>query len=89
MQKMKNKNYANLVTFALVTMLNLCLVSCGGDDEESENILSKVTPLPQMSNVSLSYRSSVETVTLARDVQAEGATVSLKRGVSWIILSLS
>ncbi len=84
MQKMKNKNYANLVTFALVTMLNLCLVSCGGDDEESENISSKVTPLPQMSNVSLSYRSSVETVTLARDVQAEGATVSLKKGVSWI-----
>lgn len=59
------------------------MTSCGGDDEEGGST-QKVTPLPKMDNISLSYHASVETVTLARDVQAEGATVSLKKGVSWI-----
>ena len=78
------KYYVYLLTFLMVTMLNLCFISCGGDDDEGSKTSAKATPLPQMRNVSLSYRSSVETITLARDVQAEGATVSLKKGVSWI-----
>lgn len=80
---MKKKVYLYLLALATFTTLNICMASCGNDDEESVST-TKVTPLPQMSNVSLSYRASVETVTLARDVQAEGATVSLKKGVSWI-----
>ena len=80
---MKKKVYLYLLTLVTFTTLNFCMTSCGGDDEERGST-TKVTPLPQMNNVSLSYRASVETVTLPRDVQAEGATVSLKKGVSWI-----
>jgi len=80
---MKKKVYLYLLTLVTFTTLNFCMTSCGGDDEEGGST-TKVTPLPQMNNVSLSYRASVETVTLPRDVQAEGATVSLKKGVSWI-----
>lgn len=82
---MKSKmNYVYRLTFVMVTLLNLCFISCGSDDDEGGNASTKVVPLPKMNNVSLSYRASVETVTFARDIQAEGATVSLKKGVSWI-----
>ena len=70
----------SLLVFFVIAMLSSGLVSCGGDDDDER----KANPLPQMGNVSLNYHSSTETVTLARDVQAEGATVSLKKGVSWI-----
>jgi hypothetical protein len=80
-KNMKKKVYLYLLTLVTFTTLNFCMTSCGGDDEEGGST-TKVTPLPQMNNVSLSYRASVETVTLPRDVQAEGATVSLKKGVS-------
>ena len=81
----KNRKFQCLLALATIAIFSFGLASCGGDDEESGGSTStKVTPLPQMSNVSLSYHASVETVTLARDVQAEGATVSLKKGVSWI-----
>ncbi len=78
------KKYLFLQVVSMAIMLSLCFVSCGGDDEGGGKTPTQVTPLPQINNVSLSYRASVETVTLARDVQAEGAKVSLKKGVSWI-----
>lgn len=81
----KTRNFQYLLALVTITVFYFGLASCGGDDEESGGSASiKVTPLPQMSNVSLSYRASAETVTLARDVEAEGGTVSLKKGVSWI-----
>jgi len=81
----KNRKFQYLLALTTIAVFSFGLASCGGDDEESGGSTStKVSPLPQMSNVSLSYHASVETVTLARDVQAEGATVSLKKGVSWI-----
>ena len=80
---MNKRNYLlNLQTTMMTAILSVAFISCG-DDEEG-GISTKVTPLPVMNNVSLNYRSSTETVTLSRDIQAEGATVTLKKGVSWI-----
>ena len=52
------------------------------DDEPTEDI--KVTQLPKMENVSLNYHVSTHTITLARDVQKEGASVSLRYNSYWI-----
>lgn len=54
--------------------------SCSSDDDHS----SPASQLPKMPNVSLNYRASTQAVTLARDVESEGAVVSKKKGVSWI-----
>ena len=75
---------ASLMAIFIVAMQSLGFISCGGDGDDGGNTSTKANPLPQMGNVSLNYRSSTESITLARDVQAEGATVSLKKGVSWI-----
>lgn len=84
---MKNKkNLMCLLAIVMVAMLSVGFASCGGndDDEEGGGSSTKVTQLPKMNDVSLNYRATSETVTLSRDVEAEGATVSLKKGVSWI-----
>ena len=65
----KNRKFQYLLALTTIAVFSFGLASCGGDDEESGGSTStKVSPLPQMSNVSLSYHASVETVTLARDV---------------------
>ncbi len=45
---------------------------------------SIVVQLPSIPNISLSYHATSEEVKLARDVQSEGAKVSLKSGAPWI-----
>lgn len=56
--------------------------ACSSDGED--DVFEKVTPLSKIKDVSLNYRSSSQSVSLGRNVQNEGAVVSLKKGVSWI-----
>lgn len=74
--------------FALTVIAIFSITACSSSDDDEP--VAKVTPLPSMETISLNYRPSTQNVTLARNVQDEGATVSLKKGVSWINnLSLS
>lgn len=65
---------------SLLVICLACITSCNKDNEEKAN----VTPLPKMNNVSLNYKSSSQVITLARNVESDGAIVKLKKGVSWI-----
>lgn len=77
---MSKKNL--LVSSLIATTLAFSLVSCG-DDEDSFNDI-KAAQLPKMDNISLNYHATSKTVILDRDVESEGAAISLKKGVSWI-----
>lgn len=76
------KNLPKLLSIALLLSAGV-VVSCSSSSDD-DDISSQVKPLASIDNVSLNYRSSAETVTLSRDVEAEGAVVTLKKGVSWI-----
>lgn len=70
--------------FIFPLLIIFCVSGCnklpaGGSDDGP-----KVNPISPVNNVSLTYQSSSEKVTLSRDVQSEGATVSLKSNSSWI-----
>ncbi len=77
-------NHLNLHVVLAVVTLFFCLVSCGDDEGEVSMIPTDITKLPLTDNVSLNYGASTNTVVLPRDIQAEGAKLSLKKGVSWI-----
>lgn len=80
---MNKKNLLmNGLAIIMAATLNVSLVSCGDDDDDVNNM--KVTQLPKMDNISLNYHATSKTVTLDRDVETEGAAISLKKGVSWI-----
>ena len=73
------------VAILLFSFMGMVTISCSGDDDDdNKGGSSKAVPLSKMSNVSLNYRATSEVVTLSRDVESEGATVSLRKGVSWI-----
>lgn len=74
---MRKKNTV-IATLAIA----LSFVACGGDDSDSSE--KEVMPLGKIDNVSLNYHSSSQQVVLPRDVESEGAIVSLKDGVGWI-----
>lgn len=64
----------------LALLMPVCFSSCGSDEKDEPNI----SLLPSIPNVSLDYHSSIQKISLPRDVSKEGAKVSLKNGVSWI-----
>ena len=82
--EMRKSKLYYVTTVLLLSLTGLLTISCSGDDDEDSGGSSKAVPLSKMSNVSLNYRASSEVVTLSRDVESEGATVSLRKGVSWI-----
>ena len=73
------KNLPKLLSIALLLSAGF-VVSCSSSSDD-DYISSQVKPLASIDNVSLNYRSSAETVKLSRDVEAEGAVVTLKKGV--------
>lgn len=59
--------------------------ACSSSDNEIELPEEKpVKPLPKIENVSLNYHSSEQTISLPRNIETEGATISLKDGAYWI-----
>lgn len=75
------RQISKLLTIGTLFLSTGICTSCSSSDEDNN---SQAKPLSSIDNVSLNYRSSVETVTLSRDVESEGAVVKLKKGVSWI-----
>lgn len=61
----------------------LCLIFIGCSDKNANSPLDAKL-LPKMDNVSLNNHSSFQEVKLARDVDSEGAVVSLKYDSPWI-----
>ena len=69
----------------VVSALCACVISSCTNDNENEDAKDKyVAPLSSIADISLNYHATSKSVTLSRDVEAEGATVSLNRGASWI-----
>ncbi len=67
----------------VLPLLLVYFFSCSSPSDNEEAAF-QIKPLPAIANVSLGYRPSSETVSLPRDVETEGAVVTLKKGVSWI-----
>lgn len=61
-----------------------CAIFTACSSDGVEDVIENITPLSKIKDVSLNYRFSSQTISLGRDVQNEGAVVSLKKGVSWI-----
>lgn len=78
------KSRLSFVATLMLSVMSLVTISCSGGDDDEIDGGSKAVPLPKMDNVSLNYRATSEVVTLSRDVESEGATVTLRKGVSWI-----
>lgn len=74
------------ITF--LSALPICLFflgACSSDDTPNDdNTPQHITPLPKIENVSLDSHSSSQTVSLPRNVELEGAKVSLKDNSFWI-----
>lgn len=65
--------------------LPLAIVLCGCSKSNDPAPTEKqVLALPKMENISLNYHPSEQQISLARDVQSEGATVTLKDKAYWI-----
>ncbi len=71
------------LTISAAVSLLLAFTSCSSSDKD-ELTETKVKQLQTLDNISLNYNSSRECVDLGRDVESEGATVTLKKGASWI-----
>ena len=67
----------------MMFVLPIGLISCSTDDDK-ENKSPIISELPSIDNVSLNYHSSEQTITLPRDIEKEGAIVSLKDNSYWI-----
>ena len=82
------------ILFLVITALSFGVVSCSEDDITSENeeITDdgntdeevEIKELPKMDNVSLDYHPSEQIINLPRDVESEGASISLKYDSYWI-----
>ena len=85
---MRKKVFIGIAAVFMLSLASVLAVSCGGGDDDEDrpgsSVSTKVEPLSPMSDVSLGYRATSQEVTLSRDVQSEGAVVTLKKGVSWI-----
>lgn len=57
------------------------LTSCSSEESESKK---KIELLPNIKNVSLNSKSSSQEVLLPKDIESEGAVVSLKDNAFWI-----
>lgn len=53
--------------------------ACSKEEREPE-----IQPLPKIENVSLNYHSSAQTLTLPRNIEAEGSEISIKDNSYWI-----
>ena len=61
-------------------VLFTCIISSCTNDKDNEDAQEKyVAPLSSIADISLNYHATSKSVTLSRDVEAEGATVSLNR----------
>lgn len=64
----------------ILTVLTL-FWGCSNEDNESPKQIQK---LPRIDNLSLNYHSSEQKIKISRDIESEGATVSLKDNSYWI-----
>lgn len=67
-----------------LSAMGVIFPACSTDEnsENEENII--ITPLPAIENISLNCHNSEQTVKLSRNVEEEGATISLKDDSYWI-----
>ena len=78
--------------FLAMATLPLVFISCSKDNEIPENTENTENPdeeliikeLPKIDNISLDYHPSNQIVNLPRDVESEGASISLKYDSYWI-----
>lgn len=72
------------ILFLGLVILSMVYISCSDDKKMEDHDDLKIQELPKLDNVSLDYHSSEQMITLARDVESEGAIVSLKDNSYWI-----
>lgn len=65
----------------LVLAALVILISCSSEESESRK---KIETLPKIKNISLDSKSSSQEVLLPKDIESEGAVISLKDNVFWI-----
>ena len=62
--------------------LTICLASCSKEDGNLTT--EQIKPLPQLDNISLNYHNSDQEIELTRDIEKEGAILTVKDDSYWI-----
>lgn len=69
-------------TFLPLFALTICLASCSKEDGNLTT--EQIKPLPQLDNISLNYHNSDQEIELTRDIEKEGAILTVKDDSYWI-----
>ena len=75
------KNLLNIALFSALFLFSAC---SSDDNPTGEDSSQNVSPLPKIENVSLDSHSSSQSVSLSRNIESDGAKVSLKDKSFWI-----